>query len=623
MGRLLIRSFTALFPDLAHPVRGTAQGRISQGRCPRRRIGLAVVGLLGGLLLGGCGGRLPEANDLDRTEPAPVSRQDLDVLRLVYSRSTTILNPHLATGYQDFEAARIAYEPLATYDADGELIPVLAATIPTIDNGDLAEDGTRVTWRLQPGLTWADGTPLTAEDVVFTYEFVSNPAVAAATAAFYEGIEQVEALDDTTVEITFSAPTPAWATPFTGQTGILLPRHIFEPHNNSDAREAAANFRSVGTGPYQVETFSRGQVVFEPNPNYRGDPPAFRQVELVGGVIPYTAARQVLALGEADFAHNLQVEAPVLDQLAEADLGRVEVTFGGYVERLMLNFADPNQETADGERASLDFPHPFLSDPRVRQAIDLAIDRDRIATDLYGPLGLPTAHLLVAPEHYAPIPVEPVYDPEGAAALLDQAGWVDTTGDGVRDRNGMEMQVVFQTSVNPVRQATQAIIRENLAAIGIEVDIRRVRIDDFFGATPDQTTSINHFYADLQAYNAGNDSPDPGPYLKWWLCDEIATQANNWQRPNNARYCNPTYDELWLAASTELDSARRAELFRQMDDLLRQDVAVVPLVHRATANAVSHTLTGLTPTPWDASTWDIHRWQRGEAAAAAPSEDGD
>ena len=262
-------------------------------------------------------------------------------------------------------------------------------------------------------------------------------------------------------------------------------------------------------------------------------------------------------------------------------------------------------------RSSLAAEHPFLNDQRVRQAIAYAIDRDSITEELYGFTGRPTAQLLVAPRPYAnPGTVPYEYNLEKAEALLDEAGWQDTDGDGIRDRDGVDMTVVFQTSVNPVRQKTQTRIEENLQSLGIDVDIKRVRVDDFFSGDPEQTNSINHFYADLQAYTTGNDHPDPTIYLSWWTCGQIATQANQWQKPNNARYCNTDYDELWDTAQQELNLERRAALFQEMDALLAAEVAVIPIVHRATTNGVSKELVGLAPTPWDTSTWDIAQWQR-------------
>ena len=572
--------------------------------------------MVGATLISSCSPTPPTASDTAETDAAAVTlaTRDRTTLRLLYSQVPLTLNPHLATGIQDFEAGRIVYEPLATTNERGELVPILAAAIPTVEDGSVAADGKSVTWQLQPDVQWADGEPLTAEDVVFTFDFVSNPQVGAATAQYYEAVESVEAIDELTVKITFKDVTAAWQIPFTGQTGVILPQHLLADVDDAATRSAEVNQQPIGTGPYQVADRQPGAIVFEPNPTYRHSAPFFQTVELVGGLAPYAAAREVLSTGEADFAHNLQVEVALLKDLQQDGQGVVDTVFGGLVERVMLNPTNPLAETPSGERSSLAAEHPFLSDQRVRQAIAYAIDRDSITEELYGFTGRPTAQLLVAPRPYAnPGTVPYEYNLEKAKALLDEAGWQDTDGDGIRDRDGVDMAMVFQTSVNPVRQKTQTQIEANLQSLGIDVDIKRVRVDDFFSGDPEQTNSINHFYADLQAYTTGNDHPDPTIYLSWWTCGQIATQANQWQKPNNARYCNTDYDALWDAAQQELNLEKRAALFQEMDALLAADVAVIPIVHRATTNGVSKDLVGLAPTPWDASTWDIAQWQRAAA----------
>ncbi|HEY9735864.1 MAG TPA: peptide ABC transporter substrate-binding protein [Trichocoleus sp.] len=586
---------------------------MKSGMCAPLVLSLALVAGA----LAGCS-PLNQANPSASTPTAETAEErDLSVLKLLYSRAAVTLNPHLATGYQDFEAARIVYEPLASHGATGELVPFLAAEIPTVDNGGVAKDGKSVTWKLRQGVTWSDGKPFTADDVVFTFEFIRNPEVAAATAQFYKGVSAVEAVDEHTVKISFAEPTAAWSVPFTGQTGLILPRHVFEASNNIRAREAPANVQPVGTGPYAVLAFSPGTIIYSPNLNYWDGAPAFRSIELTGGIAPYAAARDVLRVGNADFANNIQVEASAMEDLEKDAQGKLVKVFGSNVERIMLNFSNPFAKTESGERSSPEVPHPYLSDIRVREAINLAVDRDAIARDLYGDTGRPTAQLLVEPDQYVSSTIPYEYNLDKAKALLDAAGWVDTNGNGIRDKGGVEMEVLFQSAVNPVRQQTQAIVSRSLEELGMKVEIERIRVDDFFSANPEQTNSLNHFFADLQIYSTGNESPDPGIYMSWWTCDKIASKANKWQEPNNARYCNPEYDQLWQAAVKELDPTKRAALFKQMDELLAMDVAVIPVVHRAIANAVSNTLTGLEPTPWDASTWDIKNWQRAETPEAS------
>lgn len=573
-------------------------------------MGLLLTSLLA---LSGC-----SSTPTTDSEPE-VSRRD-SVLTLLYSRTPTTLNPHLASGFQDFEAARLVYEPLATYAADGSMVPVLALVIPTPENGGIAADGRSVTWRLKPDVRWSDGQPFTAEDVAFTFNFVNNLEVAAVTAKYYKAIEKVEAIDPLTVKITFKEPNPSWALPFTGQNGMILPKHIFESVQDVNARQAPESVQPVGTGPYRFITVTDGSWTYAANEQYREGLPAFTLVELKGGVTPSVAARQVLRDGTADFAHNLQIGVDERLELAAGSEGRVMATFGAFVERIMLNPTDPDKVTKDGEKSSIENPHPFLSDVRVRQAIDLAIDQTAIADEIYGNAGQRTNQLLPYPRTYINPNLPYRYDVNQANALLDEAGWKDTNGNGIRDKDGIEMRMVFQTPINPVRQQTQSFVKDSLAEVGIEIENRRVVVDDFFSADPAQTSSLNHFYADMQEYNAGSDTPDPSIYMSWWLCDEIASLENRWQKPNNARYCNPEYDKVWTQASTELDPEKRSQLFQQMNTILSQDAIVIPLVRRAVTNGVSNRITGVDPTPWDTSTWDIGTWTLAEAPESEASQ---
>ena len=535
-------------------------------------------------------------------------------LRLLYWQAPTILNPHLSSGFKDAEASRITLEPLASFNASGDLIPFLAAELPTLENGDVAADGTSVTWRLKTDILWSDGTPFTAADVVFTYDFITDPDVGAVTAGTYENIESVEALDDHTVKVTFKAPNPAWSLVFTGTEGMILPAHAFDGGTGTALREAEANRAPIGTGPYQVTAFRPGDVVvYEPNPNYRAvEDLAFTQVELKGGGDAASAARAVLQTGDADFAYNIQVEAPVLKQLESAGQGQLVTAFGSLVERVVLNMADPNTASADGELSSPDIPHPFLTDPQVRQAFSLAIDRNTIADQLYGPAGKGTINFLVAPDAYQSTATSYDFDPDQAAQLLEDAGWRDTNGDDIRDKDGTEMSILFITSVNPVRQKTQEIIKQAMGQVGVEVEIRSLDPAVYFSGDPASSDTVERFEADLQMFATGNTNPDPGAYMKTYTCDEITQKANNWSKQNYARYCNPEYDALWEASQTELDPDARQQLFIEMNNLLIEDFAVLPIVHRADIDAVSNQLEGVDLTPWDLHTWNIAEWRRPE-----------
>ena len=535
-----------------------------------------------------------------------------EVLKLLYWQAPSILNPHLSTGVKDYEASRITLEPLASYDQKGELVLFLAAEVPSLANGGLAADGKSVTWKLKPGIKWSDGTPFTAADVVFTYSFVANAEVASTNASLYENIESVKALDELTVKINFKQVNPAWSRPFVGGSGTILPRHLFEKYNGNNVREAPGNLMPVGTGPYRVVEFKPGDtVIYEVNPHFReGEKTQFQRVLLLGGGYSTSAARAVLQTGAADFAYNIQIEPKVLQELEAGGQGKVLVSLDSAVERILLNFTDPNRTTAEGERSSVQFPHPFLTDKRVRQALNKAIDRDTIARELYGVTGVATANILVQPLSYQSPHTSYEFNLAQAAALLDETGWVDTNGNGIRDKNGVEMKLIFQTSVNPVRQKTQQIVKQAWKSLGIEVELKSIDASVFFSADPANLDTTSHFYADLQMFTTGNGSPDPGSYLKTYTCGEIAQKANNWSGSNISRYCNRDYDALWQKSTTELDPLKRRQLFIQMNDLLVNEVAVMPIVHRADVVGISNSLSGVELTPWDSNTWKIMDWKR-------------
>ncbi|MEL6224783.1 MAG: peptide ABC transporter substrate-binding protein [Cyanobacteria bacterium J06627_8] len=551
----------------------------------------------------------PESTD-PATSESTSTTADSTVLRLLYWQAPTILNPHLSTGFKDSEASRITLEPLASFDQDGNMILFLAEEEPTLENGGLSEDGTVVIWKLKQDVSWSDGTPFTAADVVFTYEFLTNPDVGATSARAYEVVESVVALDDHTVEVTFKEPNPAWFLVFMGGGGMILPQHLYADYNGANVREAPANLMPVGTGPYRVMEFSPGDViVFEPNPNYRdADELAFERVELKGGGDATSAARAVMQTGDADFAYNLQVEVNVLEQFTGA--GKLEAVYSAQMERILLNQTDPNQATADGVRSHLDFPHPFLTDPLVREAISLAIDRETIAEQLYGPSGQATSNLVVAPPNFVSPNTDYSLDLEQAAALLDEAGWVDSNANGTRDKDGVEMNVVFQTSVNSIRQKTQEIVKQSLESIGIGVELRSIDASIYFSGDPANDDTVEKFYADIQMYTTGNTSPDPSDYLKTFTCSDIPQPENNWLGLNSARYCNPEFDALWESAASELDPERREELFIEMNDILADARVVLPVIHRAETVGASDRLQGLNLTPWDQRTWNIAEWSK-------------
>lgn len=544
--------------------------------------------------------------------PAAGKRGEGGLVKLLWWQAPTILNPHLAQGTKDFDASRIVMEPLADVNDAGELVPILAEEIPSVENGGVAKDAKSVTWKLKRNVKWSDGTPFTSQDVKFTYEYVINEATTATTMGNYQVIESIETPDDYTVVIKFKNPNPAWMNVFVGPYGMILPEHVLRDYVGEKARNAPFNLNPIGTGPYKVKEFRPGDVVvYEINENYReADKPYFAQVEMKGGGDATTAARAVLQTGEVDYAWNLQVEATVLDQLEKAGVGVVEVIEGVFVERILINMTDPRKEV-DGERSKLGVPHPWQSDLRVRQAYALACQRDVIANTLYGRAGKATSNILVAPERFVSKNTSWKFDLNEAAKLLDEAGW--TKGpDGVRQKDGVRMEIVYQTSINPVRQKTQEIIKNAFEQLGIKVELKSIEASVFFSSDPGNPDTYAHFYTDIEMFTNGPSSTYPLDYMISWYGkeDNIAQKANNWAGNNVERWQNEEYDKLFEQAQTELDPKKQEELFIKMNDLVVNNVVVIPLVHRNSVSGRKKDLTGLELSRWTDETWNIANWRR-------------
>ncbi|MDQ2683979.1 MAG: ABC transporter substrate-binding protein, partial [Chloroflexota bacterium] len=295
-------------------------------------------------------------------------------LKMLQWQGATHFGLHTATGTKDQLAAGLVFEPLLNYLPDGTLIPCLAAEVPSVENGGLAEDLSSITYKLKEGVLWSDGTPFTAADVVFTWEWVVNPDNNAITQLTYQTIQSVEAIDDLTVKVTYPGTQLSWYVPFSGTyLGSIYPKHILEGAD-TDAYNAFI-LAPIGTGPYVVSSFSANdQVIYEANPNFREpNKPFFQTVNLKGGGDAVSAAQAVLQTGDWHFAWNLQVEAPILRDLVANGIGTTQVSPPNSVERLLINFSDPNDESM-GERSHKDVPHPFFSDLKVRQAFALATD---------------------------------------------------------------------------------------------------------------------------------------------------------------------------------------------------------------------------------------------------------
>lgn len=538
-------------------------------------------------------------------------------LNIIYWQAPSTLNPYLSGGTKEVESASLVLESFARFSDQGELVAWLAEEIPTVENGGVAEDLTSITWTFKEGLLWSDGSAVTSADAIFTWEYCTHPEGGCAQASYFDGVESIEAVDDRTVTIHFDAPKPFPYTALVGSESPILQAAQFAECLGAAAPTCVdANFGPIGTGPFVVTEFRANDVIqFEANPNFReAGKPAFQTVLFKGGGDAASAARSVLETGEFDYAWNLQIDPTVLSDMESKGLGTVVTAFGTSVERLHMNQFNPDPALGDARSTAEAGPHPFLTNPIVGQALSMAIDRQLLVDVGYGAGGQATCNVLPAPAVYASTANDAclTQDIAGANALLDEAGIVDTDGDGIREADGVPLRVLYQTSTNAVRQDTQALIKQWWSEIGVETELRNIDASVFFGGDPASPDTFQKFYADIEMYTNNFAGVDPEAYMANWACSEIPGPDSQWQGSNIQRFCSEEYDALIDQLATTAGIDARAEIVKQQNDMLMQSYSIIPLIHRGGVSAHANTLGGVLISDWDSELWNIADWYRTE-----------
>ncbi|MGB1652846.1 MAG: peptide ABC transporter substrate-binding protein [Acidimicrobiales bacterium] len=523
-------------------------------------------------------------------------------------------NPLLSGGTKDLLAGSLVLEPLAEVGPDGALVPALAAEIPTAGNGGLSADGLSITWTLRDDVLWSDGTPFTAADVVFTYEYCADEATGCSSDTILE-IASVVANDDYSVTVTFNEALPYPYKFGVGYTGPIIQKAQMEPCKGAAATGCSEqNFSPVGTGPYVVtELRPEDTVTYAMNEYYRGIPdgkPFFGTVVIKGGGDAESAARSVLEVDEADYAWNLQVAPEILAPMEAAGFGRLASGFTANVEHINLNqtdpYADPRSEGT---------PHPlFVDNPDLHRALSIAINRQALVDVGYGPAGRPICNIWpVGAESSTNNDFCLTQDTAGANALLDGLGYLDTDGDGIREAPGFgPLEFDYITSTNGVRQSNQELIAADWAAIGVKANMLNADASLFFDGTCASDDCIWKFYYPMEMFTNGASTPYAAAYLAGWTSEEIPTAEKAWGGSNMPRHNNPTYDALSVESkSLALDDPRYTEVIIEMNDIV-SNAAVIPLIHRASASAWGLDIKGTGDlNAWDSEYWNIEDWYRG------------
>ena len=592
--------------DLRELIRDVGTGHLGRREFVQSMLGRGLTALVAAQLAS----PRPAAAQPARVPGGAVRRGGGGTLRLIAAQpqTPTQLNPHLSIGADT--AVRLFYEPLVAFDPDANLVPVLAAEIPSVGRGTLAQDGTWVIWHLKKGVSWHDGRPFTADDVIFTWRYSGDPGTGSSTMTRYQEPERVERLGDHIVRIVFREPTPFWFATFCGDSGLVLPRHLFDAYRGARAREAPWNLRPVGTGPYRLVSFKPGdELRAELNPHYHvPGRPRFDAVELKGGGDAVSAVRAVLQTGGFDLALGASVDDELLTRLEQAGKGRAGIAWGSDVEQIQLNQTDPWTEV-DGERSSVKAAHPFLSDVAVRRALAALVDRGAIQREIFGRLGRTTANILVGPPSFRSPNTTWTFSVDGANEALDAAGCA-RGADGVRLRDGKRLRLVFQVPSAAVRQRVQAIVKQACRQAGIEVELKTVLPSVYYSSDPGNPDTLGRFHADLQMHSVNTAGPDPQRLMEAFTSWNVASRANQWTGRNRIRWRHDGYDRLYQAAKHEMDPVKRAALFIQMNDLIIREAAVIPIAWRCWAIAMARTLRNVVISPWDSIFFNVADWYR-------------
>lgn len=528
-----------------------------------RHSGWLAIGLIA--MLAGCAGQ--DAPKPDDAQLTPVRGGTLVV---GVNSDPGTLNPVLRSTSLAGSILGVLNRGLVRMNTRFEFEPVIAKRL------QWSEDSLRLTFHLRSDVKWSDGAPFVARDVLATYRLFTDERVPTPRRSDFDAIVRVEAPDDTTVVFEFveRGHENLFATAFQ-----VLPAHVIEPLDPAEIQSWEINRQPVSCGPYQlVEWASNDRIVLEPNPFYEGEPPYLDRI--VFKVVPEESARLLqLEIGEIDFLESVpskEIERlrgnpdVVLHQLGPRNLGY-----------LVYNLQ-----------------RPMLADARVRNAISHAIDRRAFIDGLLFGYGLRLAHAVTPLMSWAYDATLPPHDRdlESARALLEAAGWTDTDGDGIVDRDGQALRIEVKTRTgDPVRENGVLVLKSNLRAVGIDIVPRMLEL----------STALEQVRSgDFDVY-MGQMSARLSPDLTY----TFGTGGGF----NYGQYSNSRVDSLLAEARQTVDRDRASQLYREVQAIVYADQPMTMLYAADPPAGARVEVKGATPnflSPFE----DIHRWWKQPSA---------
>lgn len=556
---------------------------------------LLVVVLLVAMLVAGC-----------QPGAASAPTADSKSIVVVIPEDPPSFNPIVSdTGY-DALVMELVMLGLSDIDAQGNVFPELAAELPSIENGGVVLDedaGTMtVTWKLREDVQWVDGTPVTADDVIFTYASIADPE----NGGWIPGIDyidSVEKVDDYSVVVNYNAIYTGYLTQFGGEQVVIWPAHYCDASQGFAAWDCAR--QPLSNGPFVLTEWVNGDhMTFTRNENYF-DPGKPEIDTITVSIVPDQSVRKTMLLnGDADLDMWTN-EAILADLEGQPNVVISTSKESRWVMRIFFNLA------ANGTTDPVATPHPILSDLRVRQAIRAAIDVDTISQEFFLGYVKPAWTEFFREPYVCNIP-RPEFNLEKAATLLEEAGWKDTDGDGVRECRGCEtaeegyvMEMDFHTyaEYGEPLELTQQFIAEQLGKLGIKLNLKVVEGSILWAASTDGGIEQNGNF-DMDIWDDGYAGIDPTDFLYSSYAADSAVPDLGY---NYGRWVNDDFETL-LGNVYTLDEAQRKQDFCEMASLLDAELPQLLLFTASNADAHSARLQNVQTSASDLVTWNAADW---------------
>lgn len=564
----------------------------------QRHLSSILSSLLRAVLLAACAAVVVACAAPSGPGSAPSSGQSRrgGIARIALWQEPARLIPYLGTQAVGGLVLRTMFDGLLLTLPDGSRAPQLAAEVPSFENGGISADGLTITWKLRRGALWSDGEPLTSRDVAFTYAVIMDPANPVANRSGYPDIESVSTPDETTVVVKYRTLYSA----FKGHFPWVLPEHFFGGDTAIETKQL--NHVPIGSGPFVFKSWTPGEAItLERNPNYRERGKPYID-SLIFKIVP---SREVgilwLKAGEIEVLWNLvESNVPEIEAMPGATLD-VDLRSGNRTENLTLNTSCPSGQQ-QGDPAC---PHPVLGDLRVRQAVELAIDKQAIIDELLlGKASL--APSVIAGGPYAVTLPPSEYDPARARQLLEEAGW-NPSEDGVRVRNGLRASLRYSTTTgDSLREQTQVLIQAQLRAVGIELRIENLPSSVLLGGWVNNSPLARGNFDIGMATTTGAADPQAGLF-NFFHSSQIPSERTR-SGGNSHRILDPELDRALEAAGSTLDEVVRKSAYQTVAERVAAGKGRIPLYSRSDLDAFKINLKGHAPNVWTGLMWNAEDW---------------